>query len=107
MLIIPGLEVKIGTETNTIFGGIIAVDPMGGIPPEPESTIPETEEVTEPTPDTTVAPAETTDAPAENTDVPTATVTAPTESGCKSMLGSMAFLLMAGMAVVVTKKKGE
>ena len=110
LLIIPGLEVKIGGETYTLFGDVVSLDPMGGIPePETETAAPVTEpvtepvtnEVTEPTPDTN-KPADTS---AESSSTPVESETEAPKGGCGSAIGGMATLIMTGFAVMLGKKK--
>ncbi len=106
LLIIPGLAVKIGTETYTLFGDVVSLDPMGGIPePETETAAPDTEPstdvVTEPTPDT----SESADTSAESSSTPAESETDAPKGGCRSALGSVVLLLIAGAALMLGKKK--
>ena len=108
LLIIPGLEVKIGGETYTLFGDVVSLDPMGGIPePETETAAPDTEpvtdEVTEPTPDTD-KPADTS---AESGSTPAESETEAPKGGCGSAMGGMAVLIMTGFAIMLGKKKKD
>ncbi len=106
VLIIPGLEVKIGTETYTVFGDMVDLNPMGEIPePETETaapnTEPVTEEVTEPAPDTD----QPTDTSAECGSTPAESETEAPKGGCGSTIGGLTVLIIAGIAVMLGKKK--
>jgi hypothetical protein len=106
LLIIPGLEVKIGGETYTLFGDVVSLDPRGEIPELGTETAapvtePVTDEVTEPTPDTD-KPADTS---AESSSTPAESETEAPKGGCGSAIGGMAVLIMAGLAVMLGKKK--
>ena len=74
---------------------------------------PDPAETTAPEGDATEEPDEGTTAPTEGTDAPTDTTpdgentTAEEKKGCKSTLGGLAILLVAGAAVVALKKKEE
>ena len=110
LLIIPGLEVKIGGETYTLFGDVVSLDPMGGIPePETETAAPDTEPVTEPVTDEVTEPTPDTDKPAdtsaESGSTPAESETETPKGGCGSAMGGMAVLIMAGFAVMLGKKK--
>ena len=110
LLIIPGLEVKIGGETYTLFGDVVSLDPMGGIPePETETAAPDTEPVTEPVTDEVTEPTPDTDKPAdtsaESGSTPAESETEAPKGGCGSAMGGMAVLIMAGFAVMLGKKK--
>ena len=110
LLIIPGLEVKTGGETYTLFGDVVSLDPMGGIPEhETETAAPVTEPVTEPVTDEVTEPTPDTDKPAdtsaESSSTPVESETEAPKGGCKSALGSAVILLMAGAALVLGKKR--
>ena len=103
-IFIPGMEVKIGTETYTVFFGTQTVA-LWETPVETETialdTEPVTDEVTEPAPDTD-KPADTF---AESGSTPAESETEAPKGGCKSALGGIALLLVAGTALVLGKKK--
>lgn len=112
LLIIPGLEVKIGGETYTLFGDVVSLDPMGGIPEpetETETAAPDTEPVTEPVTDEVTEPTPDTDKPAdtsaESSSTPVESETEAPKGGCGSAMGGMAALIMAGLAIMLGKKK--
>ena len=100
-IFIPGMEVKIGNETYTVFFGTQTVA-LWETPSETETTVSETDEITEPA--DTVTPIdkaeETTVADGEDT-------AAKPKKGCGSVIGGMAILLVAGVAVAAMKKKDE
>ena len=74
--------------------------------PTETPTEPDTEPITEaPTADPTADPTPDTDKPAEGNGTTADSETEAPKGGCKSALGGMALLLMAGAAVAVWKKK--
>ena len=97
-------EVKVSNATivlhtqPTTLSTVSAPDPA-------ETTAPEGDATEEPDEGTT-APTEGTDAPADTTPDGENT-TAEEKKGCKSTLGGLAILLVAGAAVVAMKKKEE
>lgn len=111
LLIIPGLEVKIGAETYTLFGDVVSLEPMGGIPePETETAAPDTEPVTdEPTTEAPTATETTPDTgkPTEDDDTTAEPETEAPKGGCGSAMGGMAVLIMTGFAIMLGKKKKD
>ena len=101
-------EVKVSNETivlhtqPTTLSTVSAPDPQETTAPDGDTT------AEEPTADETTAPAEDTAAPDDTATAPNGEdTTAETKSGCKSTLGGMAILTVAGAAMVVMKKKEE
>ena len=92
-------ETKVGNDTVTFYT-------------QPITLFTFEEEITEPISEASTDPAEDTDAPADTT-TPADTTNAPdgedttaeAKSGCKSALGGMVLLLVAGAALVLGKKR--
>ncbi|MBO5512757.1 MAG: hypothetical protein J6B24_13575 [Clostridia bacterium] len=95
-------ESKVGADTVTFYTQPITLATFEEEITEPETDEPTTEEVTEvptadPTPDT--------EKPAEGDGTTADSETEAPKGGCKSALGGMALLLVAGAALVLGKKR--
>ena len=96
-------EVKVGTDTIVLHTQPATLATLSAPDPE-ETTAPEGDSTDEPTDATTTAPDETA-VPESDTTPDGENTTAEEKKGCKSALSCMAFLLVAGAALALGKKK--
>ena len=101
-------KVKVNDTTIVLHTQPTTLSTLSAPDPE-ETTAPDGDTTTEPTADETTAPTEDNDTAVAPTDTtaPDGEATAEAKSGCKSTLGGLTILMVAGAAVVAMKKEEE